>query len=159
MLSSLASLRRIPLFAGVSDMQLEQLARMAAMRKFPRHRTIVHAGDNTSSLFVIVSGSVKVLSRDVEGREVILTFLGEGECFGEMGLIDGAPRSADVVAFDACELLGRLASAGGRQDRVAEAVRLYAGEFLPGETAAPWVVGYRQHLREMLERAKGALTV
>ena len=58
----------------------------------------------------IVSGSVKVLSRDVEGREVILTFLGEGECFGEMGLIDGAPRSADVVAFDACELLGRLAS-------------------------------------------------
>ncbi len=105
MLSSLASLRRIPLFAGVSDMQLEQLARMAAMRKFPRHRTIVHAGDNTSSLFVIVSGSVKVLSRDVEGREVILTFLGEGECFGEMGLIDGAPRSADVVAFDACELL------------------------------------------------------
>ena len=78
---------------------------MAVTRKFPRHRTIVYAGDKTSSLFVILRGSVKVLSRDVEGREVILTFLGEGECFGEMGLIDGAPRSADVVAFDACELL------------------------------------------------------
>lgn len=66
---------------------------------------------------------------------------------------------SSLCSVDACELLGRLASAGGRQDRVAEAVRLYAGEFLPGETAAPWVVGYRQHLREMLERAKGALTV
>ena len=105
MSSSLASLRGIPLFAGLSGPQLEQLARMAVMRKFPRHRTIVHAGDSTDSLFVIVRGSVKVLSRDTEGREVILTFLGEGECFGEMGLIDGSPRSADVVAFDACELL------------------------------------------------------
>lgn len=105
MSSSLASLRSIPLFVGLSGAQLEQLARMAVVRKFPRHRTIVHAGDSTDSLFVIVRGSVKVLSRDVEGREVILTFLGEGECFGEMGLIDGAPRSADVVAFDACELL------------------------------------------------------
>lgn len=66
---------------------------------------------------------------------------------------------ASLCSVDAFELLGRLASAGGRQGHVAEAIRLYAGEFLPGETAAPWVVGYRQHLREMLERAKGALTV
>lgn len=105
MLFRLRSLRGIPLFAGLSDAQLEPLARMAVSRKYSRHRTIVHAGDSTDSLFVIVRGSVKVLSRDAEGREVILSFLGEGECFGEMGLIDGSPRSADVVAFDPCELL------------------------------------------------------
>lgn len=66
---------------------------------------------------------------------------------------------SSLCSVDAFDLLARLASAGGRQDHVAEAGRLYAGEFLPGETGAPWVVGYRQHLREMLERAKGALTV
>lgn len=103
--SNLASLEGVPLFAGVPEVQLELVARMAVKRKFARHRTIVYAGDKTNSLFVIVNGSVKVLSRDAEGREVILAFLGKGECFGEMGLIDGSPRSADVVAFDACELL------------------------------------------------------
>lgn len=105
MSSNMASLKGVPLFAGVPEEHLEAVARMAVKRKFSRHRTIVYAGDKTNSLFVIISGSVKVLSRDAEGREVILAFLGKGECFGEMGLIDGSPRSADVLAFDTCELL------------------------------------------------------
>ena len=103
--STLALLQRIPMFASLSDVQLEQLARMALPRKAPRHATIVRAGDSTDSLFVIVSGSAKVLNRDEEGREVILTLLGAGECFGEMGLIDGSPRSADVITDEVCELL------------------------------------------------------
>jgi len=98
-------LKKIPLFAGLTEVHLDQLARMAVFRKVLRHKTIVHVGDSTDSLFVIVNGSAKVLNRDVEGNEVILTFLGTGECFGEMGLIDGSPRSADVVANENCELL------------------------------------------------------
>ncbi|SDH36737.1 Crp/Fnr family transcriptional regulator [Propionivibrio dicarboxylicus] len=105
MASNLASLRAVPLFAGVPDEQLELVARVAVKRKFPKHRTVVFAGDKTSALYVIVSGSAKVLSRDSEGREVILAFLSQGECFGEMGLIDGEPRSADVVVVDPSELL------------------------------------------------------
>jgi CRP/FNR family cyclic AMP-dependent transcriptional regulator len=101
----LSLLKKIPMFSGLSEVQIEQLARMAVPRKAARHATLVHAGDSTDSLFVIVSGSAKVLSRDEEGREVILTLLGAGECFGEMGLIDGSPRSADVIASEACELL------------------------------------------------------
>lgn len=98
-------LQKIPLFAGLPDVQLEQIARMAVSRKVARNTTIVYAGDSTDSLFVIVSGSAKVLNRDTEGNEVILTLLSAGECFGEMGLIDGSPRSADVVANENCELL------------------------------------------------------
>lgn len=93
------------MFACLSEVELEQLARMAVPRKAARHATIARAGESTDSLFVIVSGSAKVLSRDEEGREVILTLLGAGECFGEMGLIDGSPRSADVITDEACELL------------------------------------------------------
>ncbi len=103
--TGLSLLKIIPMFAGLSDVQLEKIAKMAVRRKVPRNTTIVHAGDSTDSLFVIVSGSAKVLNRDVEGNEVILTLLAAGECFGEMGLIDGSPRSADVVASESCELL------------------------------------------------------
>lgn len=102
---SLALLHSIPMFAGVPDAQLESIARMAVQRKVPRNTTIVRAGDTTDSLYVIVSGNARVLNSDAEGREVILTLLGPGECFGEMGLIDGSPRSADVVASEPCELL------------------------------------------------------
>lgn len=103
--STLALLQKIPLFACLLEGQFEQLARMAVPRKVARHTTIVRAGDSTDSLFVMVSGSAKVLNRDEEGREVILSLLGAGECFGEMGLIDGSPRSADVIANESCELL------------------------------------------------------
>ena len=103
--SCLSLLRTIPLFAGLSGTELEQLEKMAVCRKVLRNKTIVHVGDSTDSIFVIVSGSAKVLNRDVEGNEVILAVLAAGECFGEMGLIDGSPRSADVVASENCELL------------------------------------------------------
>ena len=103
--SNLSLLQNIPLFAGLPEAQLEQIAKMAVTRKVLRNKTIVHVGDTIESLFVIVSGSAKVLNRDVEGNEVILSLLGTGECFGEMGLIDGSPRSADVVANEGCELL------------------------------------------------------
>ena len=98
-------LKSISIFAGLSEPHFEQLARMAISHKVLRNKTIVHVGDITGSLFVIVSGSVKVLNRDVEGNEVILAVLGAGECFGEMCLIDGSPRSADVVVSENCELL------------------------------------------------------
>ena len=103
----LAALQNIPLFEGLTDAQLQMFARVAVRRSFPRNKTIVYGGDSSDdqSLFIIIRGSVKVLSRDNEGREVILSFIGEGECIGEMALIDGKPRSADVVAFDNCELL------------------------------------------------------
>ena len=103
--SPLLLLRSIPLFAGLPENQVYQIACMAGVRKVPRNTTLVRVGDKTDALYVLVSGSAKVLNRDVEGREVILTLLGAGECFGEMSLIDGSPRSADVVSCEPCELL------------------------------------------------------
>ena len=103
--SPLVLLQNVPLFSGLPESQVYQIARMAGVRRVPRNTTIVRVGDSTDALFVRVSGSAKVLNRDAEGREVILSLLGAGECFGEMGLIDGAPRSADVVSCEPCELL------------------------------------------------------
>ena len=58
----------------------------------------------TDSLYVIISGRLKVMMSDDEGREVILAILNPNEFFGEMGLLDDCPRSASVVALEACEL-------------------------------------------------------
>ena len=98
-------LRTIPLFSGVQDPQLEAIAALTQRRSVPRGTVIVRAGDATDSLSVLINGSARVLNSDEEGREVILSILGPGDFFGEMGLIDGSPRSADVVAAESCELL------------------------------------------------------
>ena len=101
----LVLLRTIPLFSGVCDPELEQIAGVAAHRKVSRGTVIVRSGDPTDSLYILINGSARVMNSDEEGREVILSILGPGDFFGEMGLIDGSPRSANVVAAEACELL------------------------------------------------------
>ncbi len=101
----LVLLRTIPLFSGVQDPQLAEIAAAATKRKVTRGTVIVRAGDTTDSLYILINGRARVMNSDEEGREVILSILGPGDFFGEMGLIDGSPRSADVVAAESCEML------------------------------------------------------
>lgn len=65
----------------------------------------MRAGEDAETLIVLLTGRAKVTNFDEEGREIILAWLSPGEFFGEMGLIDGSPRSANVVAVEPCELL------------------------------------------------------
>lgn len=102
---SLVVLRNVPLFSGLDQAELEKLSRVAGRRRATRGEFIVRAGDVTDALYILLNGSAKVTNCDEEGREIILAMLGPGEFFGEMGLIDGSPRSANVVAQEACELL------------------------------------------------------
>ncbi|TMG81419.1 MAG: cyclic nucleotide-binding domain-containing protein [Betaproteobacteria bacterium] len=81
------------------------LTTMVTRRSASRNTTIMSSGDATDSLYIVLSGRLKVMMSDSEGKEVILAILGPGEFFGEMGLIDDSPRSASVVAIEACELL------------------------------------------------------
>ncbi len=98
-------LRAVPLFSSVPDEQLRTLATVVTRKSVTRGATIMVAGDQTDSLYIILSGRLKVMMSDAEGKEVILSILGPGEFFGEMGLIDDSPRSASVLAIEPCELL------------------------------------------------------
>ena len=100
-----AVLRTVPLFASFPEEQLRMLATVVSRRSASRGSIIIAAGDPTDSLYIILSGRFKVMMSDAEGKEVSLSILSAGEFFGEMGLIDDAPRSASVVAIEACELL------------------------------------------------------
>jgi CRP/FNR family transcriptional regulator, cyclic AMP receptor protein len=101
-----AVLKAVPLFATFPEEQLRMLTTVVLRKSVTRSTTVMAAGDATDSLYIVLSGRLKVMMSDAEGKEVILAILGPGEYFGEMGLIDDEPRSASVVALEACELLG-----------------------------------------------------
>ena len=102
---SLVVLRNVPLFSGLDESELQRLSQVAVRRRAGRNEQVVRAGEDAESLIVLLTGRAKVTNFDEEGREIILAWLGPSEFFGEMGLLDGSPRSANVVAAEACELM------------------------------------------------------
>jgi CRP/FNR family cyclic AMP-dependent transcriptional regulator len=104
-------LKTVPLFAAFSEQQIATLLNYVQHRSFPRNVFVMQAGDETDALYVILSGKVKVVISDDQGREVILGTMGSQEYFGEMGILDDQPRSASVYTQEPCEVL-RLSKAG-----------------------------------------------
>jgi len=99
------TLRAIPLFSNVSDEDLEQVASHLIERRFPRNTTIVEEGLAGDYMYVIREGRVKVTKLSEDGREKILEFLDAGSFFGEMALLDRAPRIASVKTLKPVKLL------------------------------------------------------
>jgi len=98
-------LRSVPLFSLLPDVQLLLLTQVVLRKPYKKSSTVVAGGDPADALYIVISGRLKVIMTDKEGREVILAILNQGDFFGEMGLIDQAPRSASVVTIEPCELL------------------------------------------------------
>ena len=98
-------LKQVPLFEGLTEDELSGLSQVAMLRIFPKDRVVIMAEEEGDSLFVIHTGKVKVSIVSEDGREVILTILGEGNFFGEMSILDGNPRSANVTTIEETELL------------------------------------------------------
>ncbi len=99
----LASLAAIPFFGGLDPAALERLAASMRSRRFRRGEVIFHIGDPGDALFAIISGEVKITLPAETGDEAILATLHPGDVFGELALLDGAPRSASASALTATE--------------------------------------------------------
>jgi len=89
------------LIAAIGDPMVRELAARGQVRTFPKNTVIINEGDRGDSLFVILSGRVKVYVSDNDGREMILDLYGAGDYVGEMAL-DGRPRSASVMTLEPC---------------------------------------------------------
>ncbi|MDH3690761.1 MAG: Crp/Fnr family transcriptional regulator [Gammaproteobacteria bacterium] len=98
-------LKDIPFFSGLSESDLEIISSHATTKTFPKNSIIVNEGDETNSLYVILSGRVKIYLSDEEGKEIILGFASSGEHFGELALLDSEPRSASVMTLENSNLL------------------------------------------------------
>lgn len=99
------TLHTLAIFQDMPAAAMEAIARVAVMRRVARNAVVVHAGDRTDSVYLIASGQLRVLVSNAEGREMILSTLGPGELFGEMGMLDENPRSATVIALTPCHLV------------------------------------------------------
>ena len=103
--SGLAALTAMPFFAGLDAAALDRVAGGTRIRRFRRGEVVFHLGDPGDALFLISSGSVKITLPSETGEEAILATLQPGEVFGELSLLDGAPRSATAVALEPTETI------------------------------------------------------
>jgi CRP/FNR family cyclic AMP-dependent transcriptional regulator len=94
--------------APLTEATLRAIAAGGVVRSYPRNTALIHEGEEGDSLFIVLSGRVKVYASNDAGREVVIDFHGPGEYVGEMSL-DGAPRSASVVTVEpsTCAVVSR----------------------------------------------------
>ncbi|HTK27273.1 MAG TPA: mechanosensitive ion channel family protein [Pyrinomonadaceae bacterium] len=100
----LERLSGIPIFAPLSDDELQRLSKAAAKRVYAPGESIVRMGKEGNSMFIIVRGNVNVQIPD-NGVPKVVNRLYENDFFGEMSLLTGEPRSATVVAVEETEVL------------------------------------------------------
>ncbi len=98
-------LKQVDLFARLSEAAIAELEKLSVQRKYPKNTLLFMEGDESTHLYIVQKGKVSVSVADDEGRQVILNYVGEGEYFGELSLLDGKPRSATVMTVTPCEFI------------------------------------------------------
>jgi CRP/FNR family cyclic AMP-dependent transcriptional regulator len=98
-------LRRVWLFADLDDDELAHIAAVSRELSCRAGEILLNQGDTSGDLFSVIQGRLKVVSVASAGEEILLSVMGAGDVFGEIALLDQAPRSATVVAAETCRLL------------------------------------------------------
>ncbi len=99
------TLAGVPFFSGLDAESLESVGRGMRTRRFRRGEVIFHLGDPGDALFIVMSGAIKIMIPSDAGDEAILATLRAGDVFGELAVLDGAPRSATATALEPTETL------------------------------------------------------
>jgi CRP/FNR family transcriptional regulator, cyclic AMP receptor protein len=133
-------LGRVPLFAELSNKELEQVVSVAIPRSFPKGVRVFHEGDDSDACYVVRSGDLRVTREHSDGRAIALATLSSGDFFGELAMLDGGARSASVETLSDTELLALPAI---------DMRRVIAAH---GEIAAKLIVALTRRLRETNER-------
>src|ERR671933_1528380 len=104
-----ALLARVPLFADLTERDLEQLAQVAVPRSYESGEAVFREGDSGDTCYVIREGAVRVTRRHSDGRVITLAELRPGDIFGELAMFGGETRSASVEALEPTRALAILA--------------------------------------------------
>jgi len=99
------ALAELPLFHGLPAERLRRLAEVLRKKAVPAGTNMITADQPGEVVYVLLEGTVKILIEQMDGREVILAFLGAGDTVGEMSLVDSAGRSANVMTMERCTFL------------------------------------------------------
>jgi CRP-like cAMP-binding protein len=98
-------LKYVPIFAELDDETLNIISKLGIRKTFKKDSVVLFEHETGSALFVIISGKVKISRVSEDGKEVILTILSDSDFFGEMAIIDGQSRSANVTAMEDTDIL------------------------------------------------------
>jgi len=98
-------LARSELFADVPRDRLAALVPSATRRSLIRNDVLFAEGDAPEHLYVVLGGRIAIANRSVDGRESVMALMEAGFLFGEMGLLDGLPRSAEARALEPSSVL------------------------------------------------------
>lgn len=98
-------LSKVDLFSELDHEEMAQVAGVVQLRTLAKDTTIFNAGDPADAVYVVATGKVKIVVTSTDGRDFILTILGAGQVFGEMALLESAPRSAAVITASQVEVL------------------------------------------------------
>ena len=98
-------LKKVGLFSCLERKALGSLAESCVVLPFKKGDTLVKQGHSGLGLYIIVSGRVKIVKKTADGDELEVAVHGPGEFFGEMTVLDNAPRSASVIALEDTECL------------------------------------------------------
>jgi CRP/FNR family cyclic AMP-dependent transcriptional regulator len=92
-------LARAGIFQGLQPSAVAALARQLEPVSFPRGRTVFIEGEPGDTLYIIISGKVKIGRKNVDGRESLITLMGPSDMFGELAIFDPGPRTSTVTAL------------------------------------------------------------
>ena len=93
-------LKYVPIFTELDQNTLDEIAKIGIRKTFKRDSIILFEHETGSALFIIASGKVKISRVSDDGKEVILSILSDSDFFGEMSILDGQNRSANVTAIE-----------------------------------------------------------
>ena len=133
-------LGRVPLFADMSEDELDRIVTVAIPRSFPKGVRVFHEGDDSDACYVVRNGDLRVTREHSDGRAIALATLGSGDFFGELAMLDGGARSASVETLTDAELLALPAM---------DMRRVISQH---GDIAAKLIVALTRRLRETNER-------
>ena len=98
-------LKKIYLFSGLNDSDLEPLAQMAISRDFPRDTTIFWEGKEALGFYILLRGQVKLVKSSWEGKEYILRLVAPGETMGEAAVLAESTYPVSAIALEDCQTL------------------------------------------------------
>lgn len=93
-----AFLQRVPLFQGLNPQTLAVLTRVARLKAVQKREVLFYQEDPGDAAYVVRAGAISILLTTADGRELVINEMHPGDCFGELALLTGEPRSASAMA-------------------------------------------------------------
>ncbi|PIS28669.1 MAG: cyclic nucleotide-binding domain-containing protein [Candidatus Marinimicrobia bacterium CG08_land_8_20_14_0_20_45_22] len=99
-------LKTVPIFSDLTSKEIAEIEKIIHRRNYKKNEPIFRMGDPGLGMYIIVEGSVEIAEENEDGEKKSLAVLPDGAFFGDLALLDEAPRSASAIAVVDCDIIG-----------------------------------------------------